>query len=553
MNDHGTNQFLQGAPVLPGGQRGAFPWGIFVLLLIAVVVLGCAKESTVGPPTESARSPAPSVPAGPTAAEAPLVEEEVAPATVAEPSEEIGAPESPVTTASTPRAAPPAPAGGSPADALIQPADLVYVGAFRLPGGDDPPLTFAYGGNAITFNPDGDPTNPDPYPGSLFVTGHDRIPYGDLPDGDQVAEVSIPVPAVTGNPADLPEAAFIQEFRNVLAGYFTEIEEMPKVGMQYLNHPATGPKIHLVWGQHLQPEDVPSHAWFNPTLATPDLQGVWFIGDINLYSTTSYLFEIPAAWADTYVQGRYLATGRMRDGGQGGMGPVLVAYRPWLPDGSAPPSGTRLEATTLLLYENAYNTSQFVRCMNGYQHPDDWEGGAWITTSSGKSAVLFAGTKGTGAKMWYGWINPRGPEYPCVETAVPKEDMDTCRLPDGSSCPPEDYAGCCSEEQETCVTHRGFWSSRFDAQFILYDPAHLAQVAAGALEPWEPQPYTSVDIDEHLFLNPPEWDLVATGWGDQRRNRIGPTAYDRDSGLLYVLEPFADESKPVVHVWRINE
>jgi len=32
---------------------------------------------------------------------------------------------------------------------LIQPSDLKYVGAIRLPGGEDRPKTFAYGGNAI--------------------------------------------------------------------------------------------------------------------------------------------------------------------------------------------------------------------------------------------------------------------------------------------------------------------------------------------------------------------------------------------------------------------
>jgi hypothetical protein len=447
-------------------------------------------------------------------------------------------------------AAPTTPRGPLPTE-LIHPEDLVYVGAFRLPDDADGPRTFEYGGNAMTFNPDGDPTNTDPYPGSLFVMGHDRMAYGDMPDGNQVAEVSIPVPAIASNPADLPQAVFIQGFHDVTAGYFTELEEIPKVGMQYLNHPATGPKIHLVWGQHLQPPDVPSHAWFNPTLATPDLQGVWFVGDLDLYSTTRYLFEIPASWADTYVQGRYLATGRMRDGGQGGMGPVLVAYRPWLPDGSAPPSGTHLEETTLLLYENAYNTADLVRCLEGYQYPDEWEGGAWITTPSGKSAVLFAGTKGTGTKMWYGYINPRGPEYPCVDANV--TDFDTCRMADGSSCPAEDYAGCCDEERETCVTGRGWWTTRFDAQFILYNPADLAQVASGTMESWEPQPYASLDIDEHLYLDPPEWDLITVGWGDQRRNRIGPTAYDRDSNLLYVVEQYGEEAKPVVHVWSISD
>jgi len=452
----------------------------------------------------------------------------------------------PPSASPTPTPTPTTPGAGG----LIQPADLVYVGAFRLPDDGDPPRTFAYGGNAMTFNPAGDPTNTDPYPGSLFIMGHDRIAYGGLPNGNQVAEVSIPVPTIAANPADLPQAAFLQGFHDVTAGYFTQLEEIPKVGMQYLNHPATGPKIHLAWGQHLQPDDVPSHAWFNPTLATPNLQGVWFIGYQNLYSTNGYMFDIPTSWADAHAQSRYLATGRMRDGGQGGMGPTLFAYRPWLPNGSAPISGTHLAETTLLLYENAYNTSDFVRCLAGYQHPDEWEGGAWLTTPSGRSAVLFAGTKSTGTKMWYGYINPLGPAYPCVDQHV--TDFDTCRLADGSSCPAQDYAGCCDEDLGTCVSYRGWWSTRFDAQFILYDPADLARVAAGTMESWQPQPYAAVDIDEHLYLDPPEWDEVTVGWGDQRRNRIGPAAYDRNNGLLYVVELYGEGAKPVVHVWKVQ-
>jgi hypothetical protein len=262
------------------------------------------------------------------------------------------------------------------------------------------------------------------------------------------------------------------------------------------------------------------------------------------------MFDIPSAWADAHAEGRYLATGRMRDGGQGGMGPTLFAYRPWLPDGSAPPSGAHLAETVLLLYENVYNTDEIVRSLNGYQHPDEWEGGAWITTPSGKSAVLFAGTKSTGTKYWYGYINPAGPEYPCVDTAM--TDFVTCRQADGSSCPPEDFAGCCDENAGACISNRGWWTTRFDAQFILYDPNELAQVAAGALHSWEPQPYAVIDIDEHLYFSPPEWDEVEVGWGDQRRYRTGDAAYDRDGGLLYVLELYADGARPVVHVWQVR-
>lgn len=433
---------------------------------------------------------------------------------------------------------------------LVQLSDFQYIGAFRLPGGDDPPQTFAYGGNAMTFNPDGDAGNSDQYQGSLFVTGHDRLAYGVLPDGDQIAEIAIPEPAVSDDPATLPAAEFVQVFHDVTAGYFTDMEEIPKVGIQYLDHPDTGAKIHLCWGQHLQPQDAPSHAWFNATLDSPDFQGVWFIGNQNLYSVNGYLFDIPADWADTHLGGRYLATGRMRDGGQGGMGPTLFAYRPWQTDGSAPPSGTRLTEIPLLLYENATATEEIVRSLDGYQHADEWEGGAWLTTPSGKSAVLFAGTKGTGTKYWYGYIHPDSPDFPCVDSHV--TDFETCRLADGSPCPSQDKLGCCDENDGDCVTYRGWWSTRFDAQFILYDPADLAEVAAGNMESWEPQPYAVMDIDDHLYLSPPEYDEIMVGFGQQRRYRIGAVAYDRTNGFLYVLEQYADGGKPVVHVWRVS-
>lgn len=424
--------------------------------------------------------------------------------------------------------------------ALIQPGDFTYLGAFRLPGPDDArPQTFAYGGNAMTFNPDR---------GTLFVMGHDRLAYGDVPDGNQVAEVSIPAPMVARYVEELPFAEFVQGFHNPTAGYFTNMEEIPKVGLQYLNHPLTGPLLHIAWGQHLQPEDEPSHGWFSADLRAPDFQGVWFIGQQDLYSVNGYMLDLPAAWADAYTGGRYLATGRMRDGGQGGMGPTLFAYRPWREDGSAPPSGTRLDEVTLLLYENVYNTENIERALVGYQHPDAWEGAAWLTTATGKAAVLFAGTKGTGIKYWYGFVNAAGPEYPCID---PHADFTACRWADGAPCPPEDMTGCC-EEGVDCASGRGWWSARFDAQFILYDPAQLAQVAAGQLESWEPQPYAVIDIDEHLYFSPPEWDAVVLGTGDQRQQRIGDVAYAPATGQLYVLELYADGGKPVVHVWQVQ-
>ena len=439
--------------------------------------------------------------------------------------------------------------------ARVRAEDFEYLGAFRLPGGEDRPLTFAYGGNAMSFNPDGPPASSgaaDTLPGSLFITGHDRIAYGDVPDGDQVAEISIPAPVISRNLEDLPSAEFIQDFHDVLAGRFTDLEEIPTVGLAYLNHPLTGAKLHVVWGQHLQLQDAASHAWVDADLTNHDFQGTWFLGNQNMNSVNGYALTLPTAWADAHTGGRYLASGRMRDGGQGGMGPTLFAYRPWQEDGSAPSDGTRLAEVPLLRYADVteVENENIERALNGYQHADEWEGADWITTSSGKSALLFAGTKATGDKYWYGYRHPDGPQYPCVDPHF--TDFTTCRTASGDACPAQDFSGCCDEGDDTCMSYRGWWSTRFDAQFILYDPADLAEVAAGSLEPWQPQPYATLDIDEHLYLDPPEWEVIAVGSGEQRRYRIAAAAYGHGTDLLYVLEQLADGGKPVVHVWRVH-
>ncbi len=431
----------------------------------------------------------------------------------------------------------------------VQRKDFRYLGAFRLPGGDERPKTFAWGGAAMTYRPDGNPAGEgDGLHGSLFIMGHDRMAYAELPDGNQVAEITIPRPKVSKDPNALPKARFLQDFHDVAKGQFEGRDEIPRVGMEYLDTPQTGAKIHVTWGQHLQPgEAIPTQAWFSPSLAAPEFTGTWFIGQQSDYSVNGYLFEIPKTWADKHVGGRVLATGRFRDGGWSGMGPALIAYRPWTDAAGTPAQpGVRLEEKVLLLYESSQNTENIERSLKGYQHPDEWEGGAWITTSTGKNAVLFAGTKATGAKYWYGFVNPAGPQYPCVHADAVAQ-VNACRFADGKRCPPRDEKECSGHNDV-----RGWWSTQFNAQFILYDPDDLARVAAGEMKPWQPQPYASLNIDEQLLLNPAGIETALLGKGPQRRYRIGPVAYDRQNDLLYVLEMFADEAKPVVHVWAIK-
>jgi hypothetical protein len=443
------------------------------------------------------------------------------------------------------------PALRSPAGpaARVAPSDLEYLGAFRLPDGGERPLTFEYGGNAMTFRPGGDPGGPaDGFPGSLFVSGHDRMAYGELPDGSRVAEIDIPAPVVSRDVEALPAARLLQPLVDVTGGLFAGIDEIPRLGMQYLDRPETGPLVHLAWGEHLPPlPDRPTHAWFRPDLSAPDPRGAWFLEGLSPYAVNGYMLEIPEGWASSHASGRVLGTGRYRDGGLAGMGPALYAYRPWLDAAGTPAAaGASLPATTLLQYASTLDTEDIERCLAGTQHADTWEGAAWLTTPSGKSAVLFAGTKGVGDRFWYGFLNPAGPDFPCVAGDFVNE-YTTCRRADGSPCPPEDLVECANH-----TSSRGWWSSRFSGRLLLYDPDDLARVAAGTAEPWTPQPYAFLDVDPRLYLNPSHVDVEEIGPGVQQRYRLGDVTFDRQNGLLYLLELYAHGAAPVVHVFRIR-
>ena len=431
----------------------------------------------------------------------------------------------------------------------VAPTDFEYLGAFRLPDGGARSMTFEYGGNAMTFRPGGDPGgSADGFAGSLFVSGHDRMPYGELPDGSRVAEVSIPAPAVSRDVEALPVARLLQPLADVTGGLFAGIDEIPRIGLQFLDRPETGPRVHLAWGEHLPPPpDRPTHAWFEPDLSAPRPKGAWFLTGLSPYAVNGYMLEIPEAWANAHAGGRVLGTGRYRDGGLAGMGPALYAYRPWLDAaGTAPAAGAALPSTTLLQYQSTLGTEEVARCLAGTQHADAWEGAAWLTTASGKSAVLFAGTKGIGERFWYGFLNPAGPDRPCVAGDFVNE-YTTCRFADGTPCPPSDLVECAGH-----TSSRGWWSSRFAGRLLLYDPDDLARVAAGTMEPWAPQPYAFLDVEPWLFHNPSRVDLEEIGPGVQQRFRLGDVTFDRGSGLLYLLELYADGAKPVVHVFRVR-
>jgi len=391
----------------------------------------------------------------------------------------------------------------------LDPDALVYRGAFRLPGPSGG-SNWSWCGDGLAYRADGDPDGPDDgYPGSLFGFGHDHQHF--------VSEITIPAPIVSQakKPADLPTARTLQPFADVRAGHFTDYE-IPRADLAYLppQGDQTRPKLYFCFGQHMhQTYKGPTHCWCEVDLANPKTAGPWTVGGLAEYVTSDYLCVIPKAWADAHVGGMRLATGRFRDGGQGSQGPTLFALAPWQ-HGNPPEAGARLEAVTLLRYSSFMEDPEAKHGLRGYHHSDEWAGAAWLTDGS-RAAVVFVGTKGEG-KGWYGFANgvvwPEEGPWP----EVPPYPND----------------------------QRGWWSERFVRQMLFYDPADLAKVAAGKMEPHAPQPYAVVDLDPVLFSVKGKQDL----------SKVMACAADAERGQLYVLERNADENdRALVHVWEVEK
>lgn len=388
----------------------------------------------------------------------------------------------------------------------LYPGDLEYRGAFRLPQGTIGGSTWSYGGGALTYNPEGDPSGADDgYPGSLYGAGF---------DGQLVSEISIPAPVILGNhdSTQLPVATTLQPFSDVSGGlknlipsqnrpYFGGLPYLPPQGAQSM------PKIHwtVLEPSNADGGDDDGLGWSELDLTVPQAQGVWHIGprgdEFHSNRTENYLFDIPFAWADQHVGGQSLAAGGSGKAGAIGssQGPTLYSTAPWN-NGNPPASGAEVDATALLYYPALTDCYDHGTCYYpDYKACDDWDGGAWLTAGT-KSSVLIVGSKGMG-QVYFGDARP-----------------------------------------QDCDQHyKGYHCGPYQGQFLYYDPDDLAAVAAGLKQPWEVVPYAVFNAEQYL-------------WPDCRYE-LGGAAFDRVRGVLYVLQKYADEtsdSQPLVHVFQVR-
>ena len=431
-------------------------------------------------------------------------------------------------------------AAGSSGD-RVQPGDLTYLGAFRLP--DD----FNWGARGMSYYPDGAGGE-----GSLLITASEALR---TPDGEACyeglddcaayfAEVAIPDPAQEAEWTALPVASFLTEpttFDDGLVqtvhpahAFVTGIQYMPRQGSQ-VSDKMYGSLNEWYPGGYGD-KSFPT-VWLS-NLDGTDARGVFHVGPETdpLYhgrKMGDFLFTVPAWYADAYLGGRILVTGRSRGTpvgsdsvttAGGSQGPTLFAFMPLTSDN--PSAETELDALPLLYYRVKYPGCAGpdigvggapVDCdYPNFSMCDSWDGGSFIGTQE-KNAIVLLGHKGT-TNCYY--CDETGDDPECdVEPPIP-------------------------ECARYCNESRGYHCGPYYRQIIFYDSNQLASAAQGTVSPWEVLPYE--------IWEPPDFFLT----GDNVCGGVGGMTYDDATRRLFVTERglggYRGENAAVVHVWQVN-
>jgi hypothetical protein len=386
------------------------------------------------------------------------------------------------------------PVAEAPGDSShLQPTDFVYQGAFRLP--ED----FDWGARGLSYYPLGDGGV-----GSLLVTG----PESHTAD---FGEVGIPVPVIEADWQKLPVAPLLRPLTNFdgnliedqidsTTTYVGSIEYVPKQGSQ------TSDKIYgsADWWYAVMDETFPT-IWFSE-LDGSNPRGLFHVGEqappFHGNRTGDYLFKVPQWYADQYLGGRFLITGKSRGTSTGSQGPAMYAFRPWDTEN---PSGN-LDAIPLVWYRFIYpecagpNVGEKSACdYPEFTMCDKWLGASFIE-SGDRRAIVMLGVKGLGDN---GYGQPTNPD--------------------------------------ACNPYQGYHCDPLERQVIFFDVNELGQAALGNRDPWSVAPYA--------IWKPETFYLQGHTCGE-----TGDMAFDPVSGRVFMVEKgIGDNNSAVVHVWTVND
>ena len=401
---------------------------------------------------------------------------------------------------------------------LFNPKGFVYKGAIKTPE------IFSYGGEALTYNPNGDGGENgagalDGYPGSLFLSDLNNQENG------FVGEVGIPQPVIsnTHNLDELNEVNVLQTPVNIRPANINSWDyvDIWRNGLEYVE---SENRLYGSWTLHytVSGEKRATISCCSPNdLSSTEKYGAWYVGKAGQppieAQTSDYIFEIPQIWADAELNGRSIVTGRFRDGGLSGLGPTLYAFAKV---GETPPAENyELPITTLLEYGSVEGTDNYnyPNSIDDYNHADAWRAAEWIE-GNGKSAVMFIGNKAHG-NNWYGWQGEKM-RLEWVEADLPF---------------PEFY--------NTDPDGKGWRAESYLPMAVFYNPEDLAKVAKGEMQPFEPQPYAALRFDRNIFYG--EKAEISSACYDAKHKRLFVTEFNAPNDGWLIIHVFDYDSTVV--------
>jgi hypothetical protein len=408
---------------------------------------------------------------------------------------------------------------------LIQETDLVYTGAFRLPGPTSTQQTFEYGGTALTYWPAHD---------SLLVVGHDWY--------QQVGEISIPSAARADVVGDLPRASLVQPLTDILQGKLKTVDGDIASGVKiggiiplqrslvvsaWAYYDAGSPKqtrSHFVTGQNFAALG---------TVSGPFQVGTGFQdivpGDTSRIAgfVSGYMSPIPTEWQAS-LGGTHLT-------GQGGYISILMRT-------SAGPSasvftptdlGQRVPAPAKIVMGYPIDTSN---PQSGLHHPTlgEWgvDGGLYNGTQGFRGMVF---PDGTASVLFLGW----GGSTFCYGSGTANPGLHLRPVPDA---PGVHY---CYDPTPGNLNVKGTHSYPSNSIVWAYDVNEFLAVKRGERRPWDVRPYATWKLPlpfQSNMVNGIEMGVF----------EIAGAAYDPLNRRLFVSAYKSDGVAPLIHVFVLK-
>ncbi len=385
---------------------------------------------------------------------------------------------------------------------LLQPEDLVYTGAFRVPHGsfgDPKGERFNYPDSGLTYNPANN---------SLFINGH---VYEQL-----TAEIGIPEIINSVDISDLKTAAVLQNLADITEGHLGNILDKgaptrsPQMGgiLVYRN------KLVGTSYEYYDANNLTRLSHFTSSLDLSrigDFRGMYLVGDPSLTGFVSgYLASIPAEWQASL--GGPVLTGNCCLS--------IIARTSWGPAASAfDPDrlGVVSSAPTISLIEYPYDhpLDRFVEGVANktFQAGDEVRG---LVFPSGSRSVMFFGRHGTGPFCYGNGVAERAQAGTHDSAGV-----ENCYDP--------------------VIGSKGSHSYPYDHYVWAFDAYDLEAVKDGRKQAWEVRPYG-------LWILP----LPAT-FGVRGYAGIQGAAYDAAGQRIFVSQKHGDGNLPLIHVFTLRE